>query len=144
MVDDVISNFLCLSVKRHDRFLKNISLFFDTFLLTIHLTLFILSLGNGILEHNELLIKSLSLIVDIHLYFLQKIFVVLHLLKHIGEILNCLELFSGFISDTRDLRLNLEDIILLLLYEFLNSLESLISLLHSKQGFLPIIKKSLL
>ena len=51
---------------------------------------------------------------------------------------------AGLITDTSDLRFNLQDLVVLLLDQLLDSLESLISLLHSEEGLLPIFEKGLL
>ena len=53
-------------------------------------------------------------------------------------------LLSGLISDTTDFGFNLEDLVILLLDELLDGLESLVSLLHTKQRLLPIFEKGLL
>ena len=53
-------------------------------------------------------------------------------------------LAAGLITDTSDLRFNLEDLIVLLLDQLLDSLESLISLLHTEEGLLPILEEGLL
>jgi len=53
-------------------------------------------------------------------------------------------LAAGLITDTSDLRFNLQDLIVLLLDQLLDSLESLISLLHTKEGLLPILEEGLL
>ena len=53
-------------------------------------------------------------------------------------------LAAGLISDTSDLRLYLQDLVVLLLDQFLDSLESFISLLHTEEGLLPILEEGLL
>ena len=60
------------------------------------------------------------------------------------ELLRDLLLFLCLVPDTRNFRLDLKDVILLLLDELLDGLESLISLLHTKERLLPVIQKSLL
>jgi len=50
---------------------------------------------------------------------------------------------SGLVSDTADFRFNLKNLIVLLLNELFDGLESLISLLHTEERFLPIFKQCL-
>jgi len=60
------------------------------------------------------------------------------------EILRRLLLFLGLVSDTTDLGLDLKNLIVSLFNEFFDSLKSLISLLHSKETLLPVLKQSFL
>lgn len=53
-------------------------------------------------------------------------------------------LAAGLIADTSDLRLYLQDLVVLLLDQLLDSLESLISLLHTEESLLPILEEGLL
>ena len=73
----------------------------------------------------------------------EKFLVFFHLLELLGQILRCLLLLFGFIFDSGDLRFDLKDIILLLLDQFLDGLESFIPLLHSEEGLLPVIEQRL-
>jgi len=143
MVHNVISDLFRLSVKRHYRFFKNIHFFFDVCLLKIHSTWLSFSLSNGVLKHHKLLVKSLSFIFNFLLSLLEELFISPHFLKLISKIFRSLLFFLGLISDTWNFRFNLKDIILLLLDELLDGLQSFISLLHTKERFLPIIEQSL-
>jgi hypothetical protein len=133
MVDDIISDFLSLGVERHDGLLKDVHLLFDVGLLGVHSGGFILGLSDGVLEHHELLVESLSLILDFELSLFQEIFVTLHFLELGGKFFRVFLFFLGFISDTGNFRFNLENIILLLLDEFLDGLKCLVSLLHTEE-----------
>lgn len=143
MVKNVVSDFLSFGVERHDGFLEDVHLFFDARLLSVHSSRFILSLRNRVLEHHELLLKSLTLIFNFLLSLLEELLITLHFLKLVAEIFGGLLLSLGLISDTGDFGLDLKDIILLLLDELLNGLKGLVSLLHTEKRFLPIVEKSL-
>ena len=68
----------------------------------------------------------------------------LHLSQFGVEVLGDLLLLLGLALDTRDFRLDLENVILLLLDQLFDGLESLVSLLHTKERFLPVIEQGLL
>ena len=144
MVDNIISDFLSLGVERHDGLLKDVHLLFDVGFFDVHSAGFILGLSDGVLEHHELLVESLSFILNFELSLFQKIFVILHFLELGVKFFRVFLFFLGFISDSGNFRFNLKNIILLLFDEFFNGLQSLISLLHTEERFLPVIKKSLL
>ena len=91
-----------------------------------------------------LLVKSSSLILNIGLSLVKELVVSLHLGQLLREFLVGVLLTLGLVLDTSDFRLNLLDLIFFSLDELLDDLESLISLLHTKEGLLPIIKKGLL
>jgi len=83
-------------------------------------------------------------ILDFLHTLLQELFIILHFFELLSKIFWLFLLFLGLVTNTRNLRLNLKDIVLLLLDEFFDSLKSFISLLHTKKRFLPVIKKSFL
>ena len=60
------------------------------------------------------------------------------------EILGRFLLFLSLISDTTDLGLDLQNLVVSLFDELFDCLESLISLLHSKETLLPVLKQGLL
>jgi len=68
----------------------------------------------------------------------------LALLKLLVKFLRDFLLAAGLITDACNLRLDLENLIILLLNELLDSLEGLVSLLHTEKGLLPVFKKGLL
>jgi hypothetical protein len=60
------------------------------------------------------------------------------------ELLRGILLFPGFIPDTSDLTIDVQDFIILLFNQLFDSLKSFISLLHAEQRLLPVLKQSLL
>ena len=71
---------------------------------------------------------------------LKEILLRLALLELLMETLREFLLSAGLVADTSDLRFYLKDLVVLLLDQLLDSLESLISLLHTEKGLLPILK----
>lgn len=60
------------------------------------------------------------------------------------QVLRLLLLFLGLVTNTTDLRLNLKNLVISLLNKLLDSLKSLISLLHAEKTLLPVLEESLL
>ena len=52
-------------------------------------------------------------------------------------------LFPGLVADTADFRLDLKDLVVTLIDELLDGLQSLITLLHAEQALLPILEQRL-
>ena len=122
VVDDVISNFFGFGVKGHDGLLEDVHLFFNISLFDIHSLRFVLGLSDRVLKHHELLVESLSLIFDLELSLLKEILITFHFLELGIQFFRDFLLFLGLISDSRNFRFNLKNIILLLLNELLDSL----------------------
>lgn len=60
------------------------------------------------------------------------------------QLLRLVLFFSCLVSDATDLGLDLEDLIVSLVDELLDRLERLVTLLHAKQTFLPVLEQGLL
>ena len=60
------------------------------------------------------------------------------------KVLRLLLLLLGLVANTADLRLDLQDLIVPLLDELLDSLEGLVTLLHAKETLLPVLQQRLL
>ena len=60
------------------------------------------------------------------------------------QVFASLLLFLGFISDAADFRLNLQNFVVTLRDKLLDSLKSLVTLLHAEKTLLPVLKKCLL
>lgn len=60
------------------------------------------------------------------------------------QLLRLLLLAAGLIADTCNLALDLKDLVVLLLNQFLDGLKGLVTLLHAEEGLLPVLQKSLL
>jgi hypothetical protein len=88
----------------------------------------------------ELLLVSLNLLQ----LLCQNLVFTLGLVKFLMEIVGKLLLLTSLVSYTVNFRLNLHNLVLLLFNEFLNRLESLITLLHTEQRFLPVLKQRFL
>ena len=80
MVDDVISDLLCLGVETHDGLLKNVLLIQNIGSLAVKSLSFILGLTNRVVKHRELFLKPSSLIHDIGLSLLEELLITPHLL----------------------------------------------------------------
>jgi hypothetical protein len=64
----------------------------------------------------------------------------LALLEFLVKTLRHLLLTAGLIADSENLRLDLKDLVIFLFNKFLDRLQSLISLLHTKECLLPVFK----
>ena len=64
VVDDVISDLLCLGVEGHDRLLKHLHFLLNVRFLGVHSSGFTFGALDGVLEHHELLVESFSLVFD--------------------------------------------------------------------------------
>jgi hypothetical protein len=107
MVDNVISDLFGFGVERHNRLFENTSLLFNVGFFFVHLSGFALGLSDRVLEHHELFIESSGLVLNVHGSLIKEVLVGLHLLKHSRKVFRDLLLLLGFVSDTRDFRLNL-------------------------------------
>ena len=144
MIDYIITDPLSLCVQLHDRLLKNLHLLVDIHLFNIHaLRLLLSGLERG-LQHNVLLLQALLIGFDLIASLLVELLLRLAFLQFFVKALGKLLLAAGFVADTKNLRLDLEDFIILLLDQFFDSLESLITLLHAEESLLPILKQGLL
>ena len=144
VVDDVITDGLCLSVQLHNGLFKDLHLLVNVCLLNIHALGLLLSRLERGLKHNILLLKAFLVSLDFISALLKEILLRLALLELLMETLREFLLAAGLISDTSDLRLYLQDLVVLLLDQLLDSLESFISLLHTEEGLLPILEEGLL
>lgn len=140
VVDDVIADFLDLGVQRHDGLLKNMHLLLDVGLFDVHSLALIFSLSDRGLEHVQLLHEPFPFILDLLSPLLKELLVSFHLFELLEQILGRLLFLLGLIADTGDLRLHLLDLIFLTVDEFLDDLESFVSLLHTEQCLLPVVK----
>ena len=144
VVDDVVTDGLCLSVQLHNRLFKDLHLLVDVCLFNIHALGLLLSRLERGLKHYILLLKAFLVSFNFISALLQEVLLRLALLELLMKTLREFLLAAGLITDTSDLRFNLEDLIVLLLDQLLDSLESLISLLHTEEGLLPILEEGLL
>jgi hypothetical protein len=74
----------------------------------------------------------------------EEILLTLAFLKFLVQLLRLLLLAAGLITHTCDLALDLKDLVVLLLNQFLDSLKGLVTLLHAEEGLLPVLQKGLL
>jgi len=89
-------------------------------------------------------VKLLLVSLDLLQLLCQNLVFTLGLVKFLMEIVGKLLLLTSLVSYTVNFRLNLHNLVLLLLNEFLNRLKSLITLLHTEQRFLPVLKQRFL
>ena len=144
MVDNIVSDGFGLGVELHDGLLEDVLLVEHVLLLGVHPRALSLSLRQRILKHDLLLIQSLLLSHVFCHTFLQELTLLFVLVQLVMEIFWDFLLLSGLISDTTDLRFNLENLVVFLLDELLDGLESFVSLLHTEETLLPIFKQCLL
>jgi hypothetical protein len=144
VIDDVVTNGLCLGVQLHNGLFKDLHLLVNICLLNIHALGLLLSRLERCLKHNILLLKAFLVSLDFISALLEEILLRLALLELLVKTLREFLLAAGLITDTSDLRLYLQDLVVLLLDQLLDSLESLISLLHTEEGLLPILEECLL
>ena len=144
MVHDVVTDRLGLGVQLHDGLLEDLHLLVNVRLLHVHARGLLLSRLERGLQHYVLLLETLLVGLDFVFPLLEELLLTLALLELFVEFLGNLLLATCLVTDTSDLRLYLKNFIVLLFDELLDSLESLISLLHAEERLLPILKQSLL
>ncbi len=144
MRDDVVTDGLRLGVQLHDAVIQDhvLRLHIDLFL--VHSLRLKLSLLQRVLEHDLLFIELLLLTLELSHASGQELDLLLALIKLVSQVLRLLVLFLSFVTNTTDLGLNLEDLIISLLDELFDGLESLITLLHAEETLLPVLKQRLL
>lgn len=132
MVNNVVSDGLCLGVQLHNRFLEHVHLVLHVGLLLVHPLALGLRLGQRLLEHVALLGETSKISLDKLDRRLKVPLLELVLVELFVEFLGNLLLFLGLVADARDFTLRLKNFVVLLLNEVLDGLKRLVSLLHSE------------
>ena len=138
--DDIISDSLGLGMQLHDTLVKDVVLRLHVGLLLVHASRLKLCLLQRVLEHDFLLVELLFLGLKLLHPCRQEFNLFLALVKLIVEIFTRLLLFLCLVSDTTNLGLDLQDLVITLSNEVLDGLESLVTLLHAEETLLPILK----
>jgi hypothetical protein len=89
-------------------------------------------------------LKSLLVGLDLISALLEEILLALALLKLFVETLTQLLLPASLVTHTSNLRFYLQDFIILLFDQLLDRLKCFVSLLHSEESLLPVLKEGLL
>jgi hypothetical protein len=89
-------------------------------------------------------LKSLLVGLDLISALLEEILLALALLKLLVETLTQLLLPASLVTNTSNLRFYLQDFIILLFDQLLDRLKCFVSLLHSEESLLPVLKERLL
>ena len=144
MGDDIVTDGLGLSVQLHDALVQDLVLRLHVRLLLVHSLRLLLSLLQRVLQHDFLFIKLLLLGLELAHASGEELDLLLPLVQLVMQVLRQLLLFLGLVANSTDLRLDLEDLVITLLDQLLDSLESLVTLLHAEQTLLPVFEKGLL
>lgn len=144
MVNNVVSNILSLSVKLHDGLFEDGHLLVDVGLLGVHALGFGLRLRKGVLEHHELLVETLLLSFNLVLLLLQFLFGLLAHAQLVVEVVRRLLFLASLVAHPGNFRLDLQNLVFLLMNQLLDSLEGLVTLLHAEKRLLPVLQQRLL
>lgn len=104
VIDDVVTDGLCLGVQLHNGFFKDLHLLVNVSLLNIHALGLLLSRLERSLKHNILFLKAFLVSLDFISALLKEILLGLALLELLMETLREFLLAAGLIADTSDLR----------------------------------------